>query len=203
MEMNGTRTVPAPVARVWEGLNDTETLKACIPGCESIDPDGENAYRMVMAAKVGPVSARFTGKMRLSDVVAPNSYTLHFEGAGGAAGFVKGQAHVTLAPDGASATTLTYAATAQVGGKLAQIGSRLIDGAAQKLTDDSFTRFVALVSPAATAQAADGASPAAAAASPATALAPMGASGSGRMVMALVAAVALVALVLFLVRGGA
>ena len=147
MEMNGTRSVPAPVERVWNALNDTETLKGCIPGCELLEPDGENAFRMVMAAKVGPVAARFTGKMRLSDVNAPHSYTLHFEGSGGVAGFVSGKADVTLTPDGVNATTLSYAVKAQVGGKLAQVGSRLIDGAAQKLTDDSFTRFVGLVRP--------------------------------------------------------
>lgn len=188
MEMNGTRTVPAPVARVWQALNDTETLKGCIPGCESLESDGENAYRMVMAAKVGPVSARFTGKMRLVDVDAPHSYTLHFEGSGGAAGFVKGSAHVTLTPDGAAATTLTYAAKAQVGGKLAQIGSRLIDGAAQKLTDDSFTRFVAIVSPLVDA---------------AEAPVPLRSSGLNRMILYLSAAAIIVALVLYLVSARA
>ncbi len=191
MEMNGTRTVPAPVARVWHALNDTETLRACIPGCELIEPDGENAYRMVMAAKVGPVSARFTGKMRLSDIVAPHSYTLRFEGSGGAAGFVNGQAQVTLTPDGAGATTLTYAAKAQVGGKLAQVGSRLIDGAAQKLTDDSFTRFVALVSP-----------PLAADAVVVEGQATSRARGPGRPAVALVAIVVagVVAILLFVLR---
>ena len=192
MEMNGTRTVPAPVARVWHALNDTETLRACIPGCELIEPDGENAYRMVMAAKVGPVSARFTGKMRLSDIVAPHSYTLRFEGSGGAAGFVNGQAQVTLTPDGAGATTLTYAAKAQVGGKLAQVGSRLIDGAAQKLTDDSFTRFVALVSPPLSTD-------------PASTVVAEGhaasrARGPGRTAVALVAVALVVAILLFMLR---
>jgi carbon monoxide dehydrogenase subunit G len=145
MDMTGTRTVPAMSDVVWHALNDPETLKACIPGCESIDPDGENAYRMAMAAKVGPVSAKFTGSMRLADIDAPRSYTLRFEGSGGAAGFVKGEAHVMLVPDGAG-TTLTYTAKAQVGGKLAQVGSRLIDGVARKMADDFFSRFVAALS---------------------------------------------------------
>ena len=147
MEMTGTRAIPAPAERVWHALNDPETLKTCVPGCESIEVDGENGYRMVVAAKVGPVSARFTGKMRVEDVDAPRAYTLRFEGSGGAAGFANGEARVTLTPTGPSATTLDYAAKAQIGGKLAQVGSRLIDGVAQKLTDDFFTRFVAELSP--------------------------------------------------------
>ncbi len=184
MELNGTRTVPAPVDRVWHALNDTEILKGCIPGCELIEPDGEHAYRMVMGTKVGPVSARFTGKMRLSDIDAPRSYTLHFEGSGGAAGFVSGKAHVTLTADGAGATTMTYAVKAQVGGKLAQLGSRLIDGAAQKLTDDSFTRFVGLVSPVVAAVAEEGPVPSRAA-------------GPGLMAISLVAVTVVLAILLF------
>jgi carbon monoxide dehydrogenase subunit G len=146
MEVTGKRSVPAPSDRVWHALNDPQTLKSCIEGCESIEPDGENAYRMVMAAKVGPVSARFTGTMRLVDVDAPHAYTLRFDGNGGAAGFVTGESRVTLAPEG-TATTLEFVAKAQVGGKLAQVGSRLIDGVAQKVTDDFFTRFVTALSP--------------------------------------------------------
>jgi uncharacterized protein len=190
MEMSGVRTVPAPVERVWHALNDTETLKGCIPGCESIEPDGENAYRMVMAAKVGPVSARFTGKMRLTDIDAPHSYTLHFEGSGGVAGFVNGKARVTLTSDGAGATTLTYATTAQVGGKLAQVGSRLIDGAAQKLTDDSFTRFVAIVSPAVVSPSVE----------TVEGLGAPRARGAGRIAVYLVGAAVAAALVFYLLR---
>jgi carbon monoxide dehydrogenase subunit G len=118
-------------------------LKSCIPGCDSIEPDGQNAYRMQLAARVGPVSARFSGKMRMADIdAAERAYTLRFEGTGGPAGFVNGEAHVTLtqAPDGT--TTLAYVAKAQVGGKLAQVGSRLIDGAAHKMTDEFFAHFV-------------------------------------------------------------
>ena len=142
MEMQSSRTVPAPVPTVWAALNDPAFLKDCIPGCDTIDPDGANAYRIAMAARIGPVSAKFTGRMQLSDIDPPNGYTLSFEGQGGAAGFAKGAAKVGLAPDqNGSATTMSYTVTAQVGGKIAQIGSRLVDGAAQKLADDFFARF--------------------------------------------------------------
>lgn len=142
MELSSTRTVPAPIDTVWSALNDPETLKACIPGCESIVADGENAYRVAMAAKVGPVSAKFSGRLQLSDVDPPNGYTLSFEGQGGAAGFANGTAKVALVPvENSSATAMTYVVKAQVGGKLAQIGSRLVDGAAAKLADDFFARF--------------------------------------------------------------
>ena len=142
MEMTGEHAVPAPADHVWKALTNPEMLKACIPGCDKIEPDGENAYRMEMAAHVGPVSARFSGKMRMCDIDVERGYTLRFEGTGGVAGFVNGEARVTLAPSaGGSETTLTYVAKAQVGGKLAQVGSRLIDGAARKLTDDFFSRF--------------------------------------------------------------
>jgi len=143
MELSNTRIVPAPPATVWEALNDPAVLKACLPGCESFEREGDNAYAIVMSARVGPVSARFNGKMSMSDVAAPNSYTLRFDGQGGAAGFARGEANVTLAPEGEQHTSLTYRAKAQVGGKLAQIGSRLVDGAAAKLADDFFARFVA------------------------------------------------------------
>ena len=141
MKMTGERVVPAPTDHVWKALTDPEKLKACIPGCSSMTPDGENAYRMEMVAQVGPVSARFAGNTRMADIEVGRGYTLRFEGAGGAAGFVNGEARITLTPRADGATTLTYVAQAQVGGKLAQIGSRLIDGAAQKVTDDFFARF--------------------------------------------------------------
>lgn len=132
----------------WEALNDTELLKQCIPGCESIQPDGENAYQLALTAAVGPVKARFKGRMALQDIQAPDSYTIQFDGQGGAAGFGKGSAHVTLAPDG-DETVLTYAVNAQVGGKIAQIGSRLVDAAARKMAETFFTRFTeALAAPA-------------------------------------------------------
>ena len=141
MELTETHTLPVPQQRAWEALNDTEILRASIPGCDSIEPDGENAYAVALSAAVGPVKARFKGRMELTEIDAPHTYTIVFEGQGGAAGFGKGRTHVTLEPEGDDATTLTYTATAQVGGKLAQIGSRLVDGAARKLAGEFFRRF--------------------------------------------------------------
>ena len=141
MELTETYTLPVPQQRAWEALNDTEILRASIPGCDSIEPDGENAYAVALSAAVGPVKARFKGRMELTHIDAPHTYTIVFEGQGGAAGFGKGQTHVTLEPEGDEATKLTYTATAQVGGKLAQIGSRLVDGAARKLAGEFFKRF--------------------------------------------------------------
>ena len=148
MELSNTRIVPAAPPVVWAALNDPAILKTCLPGCESLERSGDNAYEVVMAARVGPVSARFNGRMTMSDIDPPNAYTLQFTGQGGAAGFVRGEARVTLAPEGEQHTSMTYHAKAQVGGKLAQIGSRLVDGAAAKLTDDFFARFVARLEPA-------------------------------------------------------
>ena len=141
MELTETYTLPVPQHKAWEALNDTEILRASIPGCDSIEPDGENAYAVALSASVGPVKARFKGRMELTDIDAPHTYTIVFEGQGGAAGFGKGQTHVKLEPEGDDATKLTYTATAQVGGKLAQIGSRLVDGAARKLAGEFFRRF--------------------------------------------------------------
>src|SRR5262245_54578542 len=142
MEMQSSRSVPGPVPTVWAALNDPAFLKDCIPGCETIEPDGENTYRIAMAARIGPVSAKFNGRMQLSDIDPPNGYTLSFEGQGGAAGFAKGDAKVSLAPaENGAATTMSYTVNAQVGGKIAQIGSRLVDGAAQKLADEFFATF--------------------------------------------------------------
>ncbi len=121
-------------------------LKACIPGCESIDKTSDTEYAVAMTASVGPVKARFKGKLRLSDLNPPNSYSLAFEGSGGAAGFGKGSAQVSLTPE-AQSTRLRYTANASVGGKLAQVGSRLIDGVAKKMADDFFARFNATVAP--------------------------------------------------------
>ena len=143
MDLSNTRVVPGAPAAVWEALNDPEVLKACVPGCESFERSGDGAFNVTMAARVGPVSARFKGRMTMTDVDPPNAYTLHFEGQGGAAGFARGEARVSLAPSGAAETALSYVAKAQVGGKLAQIGSRLIDGAAAKMADDFFARFAA------------------------------------------------------------
>lgn len=149
MEMTSTRIVPAPPAAVWAALNDPEALKAAIPGCESMERSGDDEWRATMAAKVGPVSARFAGTMKMTESTPPTGYTLKFEGQGGAAGFANGEAKVTLAPTEGGQTALTYVVKAQVGGKLAQIGSRLIDGAAAKIANDFFERFSAQLAPAA------------------------------------------------------
>jgi len=141
MELTESHSLPVPQQRAWEALNDMAILKACIPGCESIEAEGENAYTVLLTAAVGPVKAHFKGRMTLTDVNAPSSYTIVFEGQGGAAGFGKGSTHVELMPAGDDATTLSYTAKAQVGGKLAQIGSRLVDGAARKITAEFFRRL--------------------------------------------------------------
>jgi carbon monoxide dehydrogenase subunit G len=142
MELTETHTLPVSQARAWEALNDTSILKACIPGCDSIEANGENAYDVAMTAAVGPVKARFKGRMELTNIDAPHTYTIVFEGQGGAAGFSKGSATVNLEPgDEADTTKLSYSASAQVGGKLAQIGSRLVDGAARKIAGEFFRRF--------------------------------------------------------------
>ena len=141
MELTSSRTVPASVEKTWAALNDPETLKACIPGCESIERVSDTEFRVAMTARVGPVSAKFSGRIVLSDIVSPTSYKISFEGQGGAAGFARGAAKVALTPDG-SGTRIEYNVNAQVGGKLAQIGSRLVDGAAAKIADDFFACFV-------------------------------------------------------------
>jgi uncharacterized protein len=145
MELTESHTLPVSQQRAWEALNDTAVLRASIPGCESIEADGENAYALAMSAAVGPVKARFKGRMVLTNIDAPHTYTIVFEGQGGVAGFGKGETQVTLEPEGDDATKLTYTANAQVGGKLAQIGSRLVDGAARKLAGEFFKRFTAQV----------------------------------------------------------
>ena len=156
MELSNTRTVPLPRPVVWAALNDPAVLKDCLPGCESLEPDGEHAWRVVMAARVGPVSARFNGRMSMADIQEPETYTLQFDGQGGAAGFARGDARVTLKPLAGDQTEMSYVAKATVGGKLAQIGSRLVDGAAAKMADDFFARFVTRAAgPAASTAAAD------------------------------------------------
>jgi uncharacterized protein len=140
MEMTGEQLIPVPQEKVWRGLNDPEILKACIAGCESIEKVSDNEYKVVIVAAVGPVRAKFTGKLILSDLNPPTSYSLSFEGSGGAAGFGKGGAQVSLETEDAG-TRLSYSAKASVGGKLAQVGSRLIDGVAKKMADDFFAAF--------------------------------------------------------------
>jgi len=142
MELLGERLIPAPLDATWAALNDPEALKACITGCESMERTGPDAFTAVVAVKVGPVSARFKGNLQMTNVQAPNSYTINFDGQGGVAGHGKGSADVNLAASG-NQTQLKYAARAQVGGKLAQIGSRLIDAAAGKIAEDFFKAFEA------------------------------------------------------------
>lgn len=144
MEMNQTQRLPVPRDVAWQALNDPALLKQCIPGCESIEPDGDNAWLLTLTAAVGPVKARFKGRMALMDIQAPESYAIHFDGQGGAAGFGKGVARVALAPAG-DETDLSYTVQAQVGGKIAQIGSRLVDAAARKMADTFFARFTTAV----------------------------------------------------------
>lgn len=142
MELKGEQHIPLEREAVWAALNDPALLKASIPGCESIDETGDNEYALTMLAAIGPVKARFKGKLAVSDLCPPESYTLVFEGSGGAAGFGKGRATVALAP-AEGGTLLSYQASAQVGGKIAQVGSRLIDGVAGKMAAEFFTRFKA------------------------------------------------------------
>jgi hypothetical protein len=141
MQLTSTQPLPVGQALAWAALNDTELLKSAIPGCESITATGDNEYEVHITAAVGPVKARFKGRMRLADVVPPQSYTLHFEGQGGAAGHGKGQAAIRLEPKGEHETLLHYEAQASVGGRLAQVGSRLVDMAAQKMAADFFATF--------------------------------------------------------------
>lgn len=144
MDMTGEHRIPAPRQRVWEALNDPAILQQCIPGCEEIERTTPTEWAAKVRAKVGPVSAAFKGKVTLSDLDPPNGYKITGEGTGGAAGFAKGGAAVRLSDDG-EGTLLAYTVNAQVGGKLAQIGSRLIDGTARKMADDFFTRFATIV----------------------------------------------------------
>tara|TARA_B100000676_G_C18082861_1_gene852552 strand:+ start:222 stop:809 length:588 start_codon:yes stop_codon:yes gene_type:complete len=140
MDMTGEYRIPAPREKVWEALNDPETLKICIPGCQTLNKDSDTELSATVATKVGPVSAKFTGKVTLSDINPPEGYKISGEGQGGVAGFAKGGAEVKLEADG-DETILTYKATAQVGGKLAQIGSRLIDSTAKKMAGQFFGKF--------------------------------------------------------------
>ncbi len=146
MDMQGERRIPAPRQRVWERLNDPETLKICIPGCETIEKLSDTEFTAKVVAKVGPVKASFSGKVTLSDLDPPAGYTITGQGTGGVAGFARGSATVALEEEGGE-TVLRYGVQAQVGGKLAQIGSRLIDGVARKMADQFFSKFVTVMSP--------------------------------------------------------
>ena len=142
--MTGERRIDAPRQAVWDALNDTAILKACIPGCESLEKTGEHDLKATAAIKIGPIAARFSGLVHLTDLDPPNSYRISGEGQGGVAGFAKGGANVRLTEDGAG-TLLSYDVKAQVGGKIAQLGARLIDATSKQMADLFFDRFTAAV----------------------------------------------------------
>jgi len=146
MTMSGEYQLAAPPETVWQKLNDAETLKASIPGCEQLDKLSDTEFQAVATVKIGPVKARFKGKVHLTDLNPPSSYRISGEGEGGVAGFAKGGATVALVPkDGG--TLLSYNVEAQIGGKLAQLGQRLVNGAAKKVADEFFKNFAAQVNP--------------------------------------------------------
>jgi len=189
MELQGERLIPASVDTTWASLNDPEVLKACIAGCESLERTGDDSLTAVVALKVGPVSARFKGNLKMTNVQPPSGYTINFDGQGGVAGFGKGSADVALTAEGTQ-TRLKYNARAQVGGKMAQVGSRLIDAAAGKITEDFFKAFEAhLQASAAPAGTAEAALPAAVAA-----------DGGIAKVWWLIGAVVLLAVLYFVIR---
>lgn len=146
MELTGQQTLSLPIDKVWAALNDPAVLQKCIPGCDAFELTADNQYKMVMAATVGPIKAKFTGKLALSDIEPPKSYKLKFDGSGGAAGSGKGTAdvHLSEVPEG---TLLQYSVTATVAGRLAQVGARLIDGVAKKMADQFFSRFKSILEP--------------------------------------------------------
>jgi carbon monoxide dehydrogenase subunit G len=140
MEMTGEYRIPATQQRVWDALNDPAVLKACIAGCQQLDKVSDTEFKAIVATKVGPISATFRGAVNLSELDAPNGYTLTGQGQGGAAGFARMSARVALKPE-ADVTLLTYAANAEIGGKLASVGSRLVQSVARKNADDFFSTF--------------------------------------------------------------
>lgn len=143
MELNGERTLPVSREIAWRALNDVEALKAAVPGCESLVPAGENALDVVVNAAIGPVKARFKGKLELADIQAPESYTIRFDMQGGAAGFSRGDARVRLESVDAATTRMIYTVNASIGGKIAQVGSRLVDAASATMADRFFSAFAA------------------------------------------------------------
>ena len=194
MEMSGEYRIAATREQVWAALNDPEVLKKAIPGCQELDRTADNEFTAKVRAKVGPVSATFSGKVNLADMNPPESYTISGEGQGGPAGFAKGSAAIRLTEDGA-VTVLNYDAKAQVGGKLAQIGSRLIGGTAKKLADEFFGTFSELVAPAIEA------APVEAAPAPDTAAPPAPERRGVSPVMWILGLVVVVVLLLFLFGG--
>lgn len=147
MDMTGERRIPAPRQRVWDALNDPEMLRAAIPGCESVTRTADDAFEAKLAIKIGPMAAKFGAKVKLENVNAPVSYTISGEGNGGAMGFAKGGADVALEETGPEETLLKYQVKAQVGGKMAQLGARLIDSTAKQMSDQFFDRFAAALAP--------------------------------------------------------
>lgn len=145
MDITGTQTLSASRQTVWDALNDPDVLKQCLPGCESVERTNDNEYTVIIAATIGPLRARFSGKLRMTNATPPSSCTMLFEGQGGPVGFGKGSAAVRL-EETSDGTELSYTASAQVGGKLAQVGSRLIDSVARKMADDFFQALKKLLS---------------------------------------------------------
>ena len=166
MEMTGERRLPAPRQQVWEALNDPEALRASIPGCETVERTADDAFTAKVGVKLGPMSAKFGGKVKLENINPPASYTISGEGIGGAMGFAKGGADVALEELGPSETLLKYNVKAQVGGKMAQLGARLIDSTAKQMADQFFDKFAANLTPPPAAVAASAATPAAVAPAP-------------------------------------
>lgn len=141
MDMSGSERIEAPLEAVWQALNDPEILRQCIPGCEALEKVSDTEMTATVALKIGPVKARFQGAVELGNLDPPHSYTITGEGKGGVVGFAKGGADVSLVPDGPEATILTYVVKAEVGGKIAQLGGRLIDSTAKKLAGEFFASF--------------------------------------------------------------
>ncbi len=145
MDMNGSERIEAPIETVWQALNDAEILRQAIPGCESLEKTSDKDMTAKVVLKIGPIKARFEGAVELLNLNPPKSYTITGEGKGGMAGFAKGGADVSLEADGDAATVLSYNVKAEVGGKIAQLGSRLIDSTAKKLAGEFFSKFATLV----------------------------------------------------------
>ena len=203
MELNGEQRIAAPRQKVWDALNDPQVLKACIPGCESLERDGENAFAARVQAKFGPVKVKFSGAVQLSNINPPQSYTISGEGKGGAAGMAKGGADVVLLEDG-DGTLLRYSVKADVGGKVAQVGSRLIESTANRYSRDFFARFGDIVTgavplPAAAPAGAPAAAPAAPVLAPGAGKADENAAHIRRLNWALLAII--VGLVVYIIAG--
>lgn len=147
MNMSGQERIEAPVETVWRALNDAEVLRLCIPGCEKLEQQSDTQMTATVVLRIGPIKATFEGRVELSNLNPPHSYTISGEGKGGIAGFAKGGADVSLAADGPAATILSYAVKADVGGKIAQLGARLIDSTAKKLATQFFSNFGTSLTP--------------------------------------------------------